>query len=135
MASTGTITFNVFTSDARIPVEGATVIVRRQEAPNNLLGIRVTDASGQTDPLTVATQDASLGQTPESAVKPWTGCIVYVDHPEYERVLLYGVQIFPGITTVQNVQLLPMQEFDPELDQEQQLDFTPQPIWEDNSYD
>ena len=109
MASTGSITFRVYTSNAQIPVEGATVIVRQQDEPGKLLGIRVTDESGQTEPL---------------------GCIVYVEHPEYEKVLLYGVQIFAGVSTVQNVQLIPLQEFDPDLDQEQRFDITPQPIWE-----
>lgn len=135
MASTGTIIFNVYTSNARIPIEGATVIVRRQDAPNDLLGIRITDESGQTDPLVIAARDVALGQTPESAVKPWVGCIAYVEHPEFERVLLYGIQIFPNITTVQNVQLIPLQELDLSLNQEQRLDFTPQPLWEGQSND
>lgn len=130
MASTGTITFHVYTSSARIPVEGATVIVRQQAEPGMLLGIRITDESGQTDPLTITTPDVSLGQTPENLIQPWVGAVVYIEHPEYERVLLDGVQIFPGINTVQNVQLLPLQGLDPQLDQEQQFDFTPQPIWE-----
>lgn len=135
MASTGTITFNVFTSNARIPVEGATVIIRRQEPPNELLGVRITDRSGQTAPLEIEARDITLGQQPENVVKPWIGLTVHIEHPEYERVLLYGVQIFPGITTVQNVQLIPLRELDPNLDQEQRLDFSPQPLWEGQSYD
>lgn len=130
LASTGSIIFRVYTSNAQIPVEGATVVVRQQNDPGKLLGIRITDESGQTDPLIVATKDVSLGQTPENLVQPWVGCIVYVEHPEYEKVLLYGVQIFPGVNTVQNIQLIPLQELDPDLDQEQRFDITPQPIWE-----
>lgn len=130
MASTGSITFRVYTSNAQIPVEGAAVIVRQQDEPGRLLGIRITDESGQTEPLIIPAKDASLSQTPENLVQPWVGCIVYVEHPEYEKVLLYGVQIFAGVNTVQNVQLIPLQEYDPELDQEQRFDFTPQPVWE-----
>lgn len=130
MASIGTIIFRVYTSNAQIPVEGATVVVRQQDDPGNLLGIRVTDESGQTEPLSIATPDTALGQTQENLIQPWTGAVVYIEHPQYERVLLDGVQIFPGIRTVQDVQLLPLQELDPNLDQEQRFDFTPQPIWE-----
>lgn len=135
MASTGTIIFNVFTSDARIPIEGATVLLRRQEAPKELLGIRITNESGQTDPITVVTRDSSYSQVPESTVKPWVGCVAVIEHPGYERVLLDGIQIFPGIVTTQSVQLLPLQELDPEQDGEQEFNFTPQPLWEEQPYD
>ena len=135
MASTGTVIFHVYTSDASIPVEGATVVVRRQEGPGDLLGLRVTDQSGQTPPLSIPTQDASLGQTPGNLIQPWTGLTVYVEQPEYERVTLDGIQVFPGITTVQNVQLIPLREFDPNFDQDQEFNFTPQPIWEETAYD
>lgn len=135
MASTGTIIFNVFTSDARIPIEGATVLLRRQDAPRDLLGIRITNESGKTDPIIVMTRDVSLGQVPESTVKPWIGCTAIIEHPGYERVILDGIQIFPGIVTIQSVQLLPLQELDPEMDGEENLNFTPQPIWEEQPYD
>lgn len=134
MAATGSIIFNVFTSDARIPIEGATVILRRQDAPKELLGIRITNESGQTDPIMVITKDASLSQTP-GTVKPWIGCVAVVEHPGYERVLLDGIQIFPGIVTLQTVQLLPLQDLDPDLDNEQEFNFTPQPLWEEQTYD
>lgn len=135
MASTGTIIFNVFTSDARIPIEGATVLLRRQENPKELLGIRITNESGQTDPIMVMTKDVSFSQVPESAVKPWVGCTAIVEHPGYERVILDGIQIFPGIVTTQSVQMLPLRELDPEMDGEENLNFTPQPIWEEQPYD
>ena len=135
MASTGSIIFNVFTSDARIPLEGATVLLRRQDAPREILGIRITNASGQTDPIMVLTKDVSLGQTPESTVKPWVGCAAIIEHPDYERVFLDGIQIFPGIVTLQTVQMVPLRELDPNLDGEQELKFTPQPIWEEQTYD
>ena len=135
MASTGTIIFNVFTSDARIPIEGATVLLRRQDAPRDLLGIRITNESGKTDPIIVMTRDVSLGQVPESTVKPWIGCTAIIEHPGYERVILDGIQIFPGIVTIQSVQLLPLRELDPEMDGEENLNFTPQPIWEEQPYD
>ena len=130
MASSGTIIVNAYTSNARIPVEGATVLFRQQFAPYSLLGLRVTDFSGKTEPLSIATVDSSLSQTPGPSQNPWTGIIVQVEHPEFERVILDGVQIFPGIITTQDVALIPMQALDPNIDQQQELNFTPQPISE-----
>ena len=129
LASTGTIEFRVFTSNANLPVEDAVVIVRKQEAPGELLGILVTDESGRTRPLAIDAPDAALGQTPEGDVKPWLGLQVLIEHPGYEEVSLNGVQLFPGILTVQNVQLLPNQYMDAEEDDLQEYDTTPQPIY------
>lgn len=126
----GTLIFRVFTSDADLPVEGATVLIRQQQSPGRLLGIRVTGSSGETDPLVVDTPGAALSQSPENTVQPWTGLNVMVEHPDYERVTLQGLQVFPGIETVQTIRLLPLQRFDPDHSGQEDFTFTPQPIWE-----
>lgn len=130
MQQTGTLTFRVFTSDADLPVEGATVLIRQQEAPGKLLGVRITGSSGETDPLVVDTPGLHLSQSPENTIRPWTGLNVIVEHPDYERVTLQGLQIFPGIETVQTIRLLPLRRFDPGHGGQEDFTFTPQPIWE-----
>lgn len=130
MASTGSIQFRVYTSNANIPIEGATIVIEQQDPPGELLGVLVTDESGQTPPLVLPAKDVSLGQAPENEIEPWVGLRVIIDHPEFERVVLNGVQLFPGILTIQNVQMLPNRQLDPESDGQQEYDFTPQPIWE-----
>ena len=130
MQQTGSLTFRVYTSDADLPVEGATVLIRQQQSPGRLLGIRVTGSSGETDPLVVETPGPSLSQSPENTLQPWTGLNVIVEHPEYERVTLQGLQVFPGIETVQTIRLLPLQRFDPDKSGQEDFHFTPQPIWE-----
>ena len=121
MQETGRLIFRVYTSDADLPVEGATV---------RLLGIRVTGSSGETDPVEIAAPSLSLSQTPENTVQPWTGLSVMVEHPDYERVTLQGLQVFPGIETIQTVRLLPLRRFDPQKDGQEDFTFPPQPIWE-----
>lgn len=130
MASTGTVIVNVYTSDARIPLDGATVTYQLQSPPYQLLAIRVTDRSGQTQPLSISAADREESQAPESVRQPWTGLIIQVEHPEYERLVLTGVQVFAGVTSIQNVQLIPLAEHDPALDGQQDFSFTPQPVWE-----
>ncbi len=133
MTPSGTIQFRVFTSAANIPVSGATVIVRNQDPPYALYGILVTDESGQTPILTIPAKEASLGQTSGSEIKPWVGLKVYIEHPAYEEVTFDGVQLFPQILSVQAVQLLPNQKTDPEEDDLQEYDLSPQPVWEGNA--
>ncbi len=128
--SSGRLIFRVFTSDADLPVEGATVLIRQQEPPGKLLGVRITGSSGETDPLVVDTPGINLSQSPENTIRPWTGLNVIVEHPDYERVTLQGLQIFPGIETVQTIRLLPLRRFDPGHGAQEDFTFTPQPIWE-----
>lgn len=130
MASAGTIIVNVYTTNARIPVEGSTVLFWQQNPPENPLGLRTTDISGITAPLSVPTADPSFSQSPDPQERPWTGLNIRVEHPAFERVLLEGIQVFPGITTIQDVSLLPLKAVDPDSNGQQEEIFTPQPISE-----
>lgn len=130
MQETGRLIFRVYTSDADLPVEGATVLIRQQASPGRLLGIRITGASGETDPLEVETPGLSLSQSPEQTLTPWTALSVMVEHPDYERVTLQGLQVFPGVETVQTVRLIPLRRFDPGGSGQEDFLFTPQPLWE-----
>lgn len=135
MDSTGKLSFQITTSEARLPIEGAVVIVRQQPPENKLIAIRTTDRSGKTDEISIDTPDVSLGLTPENAIQPWTGLSAIIDHPGYERVILDGLQIFPGITTTQQVNLIPLQRFDQNMEEEQEYNITPQPLWEGINHD
>lgn len=126
----GTLVFRIYTSNAYLPIEGATVTVTTDSAPQKLLALRITDKSGETEPVVISTPNRSESQSPDGTIQPWTNVTVRVEHPEFERVTLKGVQIFPGITSIQNIQLVPLLEFDPENSGAIQQQFTPQPIWE-----
>ncbi len=129
LTNSGTLVFRVFTSLADLPVEGAAVLVRLQDS-GGLLGLRITNSSGETDPIVIETPANALSQTPENSLQPWTGLQVIIEHPDYERVRLTGLQVFPGVETVQTVRLIPLQRFDPQSSGQQEYSFTPQPIWE-----
>lgn len=128
MASTGNIIVNVFTSEARLPIEGATVLFQQQESPYGLLGLYVTDKSGQTPLLTLDTAEPFESQSPESDTIPWTALTLQIDHPDYEKLILRGVQVFPGVTTLQSVPLLPLQQLDTTMSDKLELTITPQPL-------
>lgn len=129
MSQIGSISFSVYTSSAMVPVEGATVIVRSAETPHKLLGLRITDSSGQTEKIPIVTPDRELSQAPESTTQPWTTLSALVEHPDYELEILEGIQVFPGISTEQPVQLVPRNEFETTEDNTQFFNFTPQPVW------
>lgn len=126
----GTLQFHVYASNAYLPIEGATVVVRSETVPPKLLALRITDLSGETDPVTVSTPNRTDSQSPGIVTEPWSNVTVLVEHPKYERVTLRGVQVFPGVTSIQNIQMVPVLEFDPEYSGALQYQFTPQSLWE-----
>lgn len=128
MSSSGTIIVSIYTSDARIPVEGASVLFQAQSPSTPLLGFRITDSSGRTAPLSVTTADLSQSQSPDPSQSPFTSLRIIADHPEFERTVLEGVQIFPGITTLQSIRLLPLNRTDPDKDGQQDFILPPQTL-------
>lgn len=128
MSSSGTIIVSVYTSDARIPVEGASVLFQAMSPSNPLLGFRITDSSGRTSPLSVATADLSQSQSPDPSQSPFTSLRIIADHPGFERTVLEGVQIFSGITTLQSIGLLPLNRLDPEKNGQQDFILPPQTL-------
>ena len=108
MPATGLLTVRVYTSDAQLPIAGAAVTIT-QETKNGsrLLASRITDESGKITPVRVDTPELS-GSLAPGTNNPFAIVNVLVDHPDYERVLIENVQLFPGILTQQNVDLLPI---------------------------
>lgn len=111
MAATGTILTRVFTSQAQIPVAGATVAFtqRSTEGHHTLLALRVTDANGRTAPVQVETPDASASESP-GTVTPFAVCDIWAESPGYELLVVENVQIFAGTQTLQELELIPLPE-------------------------
>lgn len=108
MPATGLLTVRVYTSDAQLPIYGASVTVT-QETRNGsrLLAARITDESGRIDSVRIGTPELSGSLSPGTD-NPFALVNILVDHPDYERVLIENVQLFPGILTQQYVELLPL---------------------------
>lgn len=79
-----------------------------------LLAIRFTDSSGITEPLIIPTPEPAVSLTPGAALKPYAAVDIQVHYPGFNRILAEGVQVFPGVETVQNLQLQPI-AYAPEL--------------------
>ena len=110
MAENGYLAVRVYTSQAQLPIEGATVTVT-QATPNGtrLLATRITDRSGNTGPITIETPDKE--ESLQAGIRiPFTSVDITADYPSYERILVENAQVFSGIVTQQNLVLIPLQE-------------------------
>lgn len=110
MASMGYLTARIYTSSAQLPVRDATVAVTQTTATGTKqLATRVTDQSGKITPIPIPTPERQESLQPGTAA-PYSAVSLTVEYPGYERVLIQGVQVFPGILTEQEVELLPLEE-------------------------
>ena len=117
LASQGSIITRVYTSDAYIPLRDVPVIYtqRSSEGKRELLAIRMTNSSGTTDPYFIETPDTASSLEPQDTLRPYSTIDISVSLPGYSSSTAEGVQIFPGVETVQGFQLrpIPASERDP----------------------
>lgn len=114
MENSGRLSVRVYTSRAELPVEGATVVVTQsgKQGKLDLLSVQVTDSSGLIQPVTISTPPAWESEEPAQAgmEAPFALCNVWAEHPGYTMLEVEGIQIFPGIETVQEMALAPLAE-------------------------
>ncbi|MGM9637499.1 MAG: hypothetical protein ACI3YK_05900 [Eubacteriales bacterium] len=110
-SETGKLIVNVRTADGSIPVPGAKVSVFTYEGTEStLIAVLVGDDSGSTPPLEIATPDRALSESPGNA-KGYTSLVVQVEKEGFTPNQFIGTAVFPGITTIQQVNLIPLPEF------------------------
>lgn len=118
MQQTGKLVVRVFATNAQLPLEGATVVVttRNENGKFDLVSIQKTDRSGLTAPIEINTpnsRDSTAQNTTGQA--PFISCDVWAEHPGYSVMRVDGVQIFPGVVTRQDMELLPLGEGEHDL--------------------
>ena len=107
----GTIITRTCTSDAELPVENVVVgYFAPGEDGGELLAVRRTDRSGRTAPAFFDTPELSESQHPEEPDDPAPYRVVDIvaDHPDFDRVTVKDVQVFEGIVTYQDIELVPL---------------------------
>ena len=128
MAEGGYLTVRTYTSSAQLPVVGATVSVTEQGVNGaKLIATRITDRSGRTTPIPISTPKRSESLTPGQAV-PFTKVNITIDKAGFDRVLVENAQLFAGITSELNVEMLPLGENPDSFNTTELVDVTPQEL-------
>ena len=109
---TGRLSVRVYTTQAELPLEGSTVAVLQQGEGGRyrLLSLQATDSSGRIESIDIPAPAAGESTSPGTADSPdgFALCSVWAEHPGYAMLQMDGVQIFPGVETVQNMELTPL---------------------------
>ena len=117
---TGRLSVRVYTTQAELPLEGSTVAVlqKGEGGRYRLLSLQTTDSSGRITSVDIPAPAAEESIAPGAADGPecFSVCSVWAEHPGY-AMLQDGVQIFPGVETVQNMELTPLERGQSSLQQ------------------
>lgn len=109
MADIGSLVVEVTTSNAMLPIAGAGVYMTSED-DSRLWAYRTTDNSGKTPIIEVQTPNSEESEFPDNTQQPFTSVNVYVSDPGYFNVVIRGVQIFGGMESIQQIQLVPIPE-------------------------
>lgn len=111
MATSGTLLARTFTGRGELPVAGVTVSVvqRDPQGRMELLSVLVSDAVGDTVPIVIETPHLDLSQSPGNPA-PYAVVDIWADRQGFELLVIEDVQIFPGVTSIQELPLIPRPE-------------------------
>lgn len=128
MTGTGFLTVRIFTSDAELPIQDATVTVT-QDTPGgvDLLAVRISDRSGVVPNIAISTPALNESLAPGGPI-PYAVVDVTVDRPGYDRALIENVQLFAGIQSQQDVSLVPQSRTPEVFNMTDVVNITPQDL-------
>lgn len=104
----GYIVASVKTAGGALPVENAVVTIRDENG--NILYVKFTDRSGQTPRLRVPAPPISNTESPDMPGPPFFNYNIDTDKEGFISVRNVSVPVYPGITSIQPVELLPVPE-------------------------
>ena len=86
--------------------------------------MRITNRSGQIDPISIPVPDIEAGQTPETGQIPFARVNLYARLAGYIQIEDEDLQVFPDTITVQNLEMIPLSEL-PDSWGEKEIFLTP----------
>ena len=111
MAQKGKIFVRVTLSKAQIPIIGAHVnFLKSDGAASILLKTQLTDENGKTSEIEFDTPDEENSQNDINSDDRFFVCDIVITHPLYYTTYIKNVQIFANQTSIQEVNVLPVEE-------------------------
>ena len=110
MSAKGYIQVHAYTSYAQIPLQDVAVSIT--DTGGSAIALRLTNRSGFLDvPIEIDVPDLSAGQTPNTGIIPFAVVNLYAKISNYEAIEIENLQVFANITTLQNLEMIPLSEF------------------------
>ncbi len=110
MPGRGYLVVSVRTGSGAIPLEGALVTLRGEEATEgDAIASFISDQSGNTPRITLPAPPRAASESPGSG-KPYASYSADISLEGYHTNLYTNIPIFDGITSVQTAYLIPLPE-------------------------
>ncbi len=109
----GTLNINVVSEQNNRPVEGARIRITTENAPDQTVEEASTDSQGQLNDIRLESPPLEYSMEP-TANKPYSEYTIYISAPGFETVEVNGAEIFSGETAIQNVNLIPTDQEEPD---------------------
>ena len=103
----GYLVVNVYSDSIANPVVGATVTISKD---NNVIATTKTNEEGKTELITLDTVDKNYSEKEQYQVRPYETYDVMVKALGLTETKIEGVQIFDGITSIQDVYMTSIDE-------------------------
>ena len=105
--SVGELKIEASLGQGAVPIEGVriTVYKRFTDGPRRFYTLW-TDSSGMVNGILLPAPDRSLSERPSNQ-RPYAVYEVSAEHPDFERMVFPQTPVFPGITSIQKVRLVP----------------------------
>lgn len=124
MSATGYIQVHAYTSYAQLPLEDVAITVT--SADGTAIAMRLTDRSGLIAPIPIPVPDKSESLSPDPRERPFAVVNLYAHLNGYERVDAENLQVFADTTTLQPLEMIPLQELPDSWNQTEIFNTPPQ---------
>ena len=118
MPATGYIQVHAYASYAQIPLEDVSISVSAGDG--TVIALRLTDRSGRIVPIEIPVPDRGESLTPNPAERPFATVNLTARLKDYEQIFVDEIQVFAGVTTDQDLPMIPLSEL-PELRSKSEL--------------
>ena len=108
LPDTGYIQVSAYTSKARIPLKDVAVSVTATDG--TAIALRLTDRSGQIEPIEIPVPDLEESQSPNPDQIPFARVNLYARLNGYGQIENEDLQVFAGTVTNQELELIPLSE-------------------------
>jgi len=109
VSNIGYIQVHAYTAKAQLPLRNVAIAVTNDQGKT--IALRMTNSSGKIDrPVEIQVPIPAAGLSPNTGIVPYTTVNLYAKVADYEEIEANNIQVFPGIITVQDLQMIPLSE-------------------------
>lgn len=101
----GSLIFQISTGSGAFPISDAVIILTSQKTDEYRM-IK-TDGTGKTEAIKLSAPPKELSLEPSATDKPYGEYNAQISADGYITVMIYGVEVFPGVTSIEEVDMQP----------------------------